>query len=134
MSATGKIENNQISVTAKAENNLGELTSEQNQSFNAVSRMFTNLQNDGRKSELRTIYNLDGETAKNALEQIGNADASQMMSATQQNSVTNRVISDRLATAFSMQNFDSNVSENKFADDDENNLVLGVSATAPIVP
>lgn len=132
LSATGKIENNQISVTAKAENNLGELTSEQNQSFNAVSRMFTNLQNDSRKSELRTIYSLDGESAKNALEQIGNADASQMMSATQQNSVANRVISDRLATVFSMQNFDFNVSENKSADDDENNLVLGVSATAPM--
>ena len=132
LSATGKIENNQISVTAKAENNLGELTSEQMQNFNAVNKMFTNLQNDSRKSELRTIYSLDGENAKNSLEQIGNSDSAQMMSATQQNSVVNRVISDRLATAFSMQDFNFDVGGNNFADDDENNLALSVNATAPM--
>lgn len=132
LSATGKIENNQIFVTAKAENNLGDLNSQQMQTFTALNNMNANLKNDGRKSELRAIYNFDGETAKNSLEQIGNSDASQMMSATQQNSVANRVISDRLATAFSMQDFNFNVGGNNFADGDENNLVLGVSATAPM--
>ena len=132
LSATGKIENNQISVTAKAENNLGDLNSQQMQTFTALNNMNANLKNDGRKSELRTIYNLDGEIAKNSLEQIGNSDSAQMMSATQQNSVANRVISDRLATAFSMQDFNFDVGGNNFADGDENNLVLGVSATAPM--
>ena len=131
LSATGNIENNQISVTAKAENNLGDLNSEQMQSFDAVNRMFTNLQNDDRKSELRTIYNLDGENAKNALEQIGTTGSIEMMSAAQQNTVANRVISDRLATAFSMQDFNFDVGGNNFADG-ENNLVFGVSATAPM--
>ena len=131
LSATGKIENNQISVTAKAENNLGELTAEQMQSFNALNKMNANLQNDSRKSELRTIYNLDGETAKTALSEIGNSSSLAMMNAAQQKTVANRVISDRLATAFSMQDFNFEVSGNNFADG-ENNLVLGVSATAPM--
>ena len=81
LSATGNISGNQISVTAKAENNLGEMTSEQAQTYHALSHMTTNLKHDGRKEELRRLYSLDAESAKTAFDQIGNADAAQMMSA-----------------------------------------------------
>ena len=124
MSAVGKIENNQILVTAKAENNLGDLTSEQMQSFSALNNMNANLKNDSRKSELLTIYNLDGENAKNALDEIGNSDAAYMLSAAQRNTVANRIISDRLSRVFEIQDFNFDEKNS----DDEENQVLGVSS------
>jgi hypothetical protein len=51
LSATGEISGNTISVTAKAENNLGGLTDEQAQTYNAVSNMYAALQGDDRKAE-----------------------------------------------------------------------------------
>ena len=132
ISAKGEISGNTISVTAKAENNLGALTAEQAQTYNAVSNMYAALQGDDRKSELRTVYNLDAENARQALDQIGNSDAARMMSAVQTSSVVNRVLSDRLATAFSVQDFDLQIPVNNFADeDDENNLTIPVKAKLP---
>ena len=133
LSAKGEISGNTISVTAKAENNLGALTAEQAQTYNAVSNMYAALQGDDRKSELRTVYNLDAENARQALDQIGNSDAARMMSAVQTSSVVNRVLSDRLATAFSVRDFDLQIPVvNNFADEDnENNLSLPVKAKLP---
>ena len=134
LSATGNISGNQISVTAKAENNLGEMTSEQAQTYHALSHMTANLKHDGRKEELRRLYSLDAESAKTAFDQIGNADAAQMMSAAQTSTVANRVISDRLATAFSMQDFnvDLNMPVNHLSDgDDENHLTMPTKAELP---
>lgn len=132
LSAKGEISGNTISVTAKAENNLGALTAEQAQTYNAVSNMYAALQGDDRKSELRTVYNLDAENARQALDQIGNSDAVRMMSAVQTSSVVNRVLSDRLATAFSVRDFDLQIPVNNFADeDDENNLTIPVKAKLP---
>ncbi|SFH80496.1 Uncharacterized conserved protein, contains a C-terminal beta-barrel porin domain [Selenomonas ruminantium] len=134
LSATGNISGNQISVTAKAENNLGEMTSEQAQTYHALSHMTANLKHDGRKEELRRLYSLDAESAKTAFDQIGNADAAQMMSAAQTSTVANRVISDRLATAFSMQDFnvDLNMPVNHLSDgDDENHLTMPMKAELP---
>ena len=96
--------------------------------------MYAKLKNDGRKNELRKIYSLNAESTKTALDQIGNADAAQMMSAAQTSAVANRVISDRLATAFSMQDFNINVNVpvNHLADsDDENSLTLPMKAELP---
>ena len=81
---------------------------------------------------MRKVLNFDGETAKTALSEIGNSSSLEMLNAAQQKTVANRVISDRLATAFSMQDFNFNVGGNNFADGEEKNLVFGVSATAPI--
>ena len=134
LSATGNISGNQISVTAKAENNLGEMTSEQAQTYHALSHMTANLKHDGRKEELRRLYSLDAERAKTAFDQIGNADAAQMMSAAQTSTVANRVISDRLATAFSMQDFnvDLNMPVNHLSDsDDENHLTMPTKVELP---
>ena len=134
LSAKGEISGNTISVTAKAENNLGALTAEQAQTYNAVSNMYAALQGDDRKAELRTVYNLDAENARQALDQIGNSDAAQMMSAAQTSTVANRVISDRLATAFSMQDFnvDLNMPVNHLSDgDDENHLTMPTKVELP---
>ena len=132
MSAAGEISGKQISVTAKAENNLGALTAEQTQTFNALNNMNANLQGDSRKAELRTVYNLDAEKARQALDQIGNTDAAQLMSAAQTSSVVNRVLADRQAAAFSVRDVDLQIPVNNFADeDDENNLTIPVKAKLP---
>ena len=130
LSATGKIENNQISVTARAENNIGVLNSEQSQAFNAVNNMATSFKNDEKKSEILPLYYLESENAGAALSQIGNYDAAQNISVIQQNSVANKVISDRLTTSFSMDTVNFDVSPNNFADGD-NGVVMGVNADYP---
>ena len=96
--------------------------------FNAVKNMSTALTNDDRKSELLAIYNLDSENAGRALSQIGNNDAAQLLSAAQQSTVANRVISDRLNTAFSSNVVNFNVGANNFADGEDENILMGVSA------
>ena len=133
MSAAGEISGKQISVTAKAENNLGALTAEQTQTFNALNNMNANLQGDSRKAELRTVYNLDAEKARQALDQIGNTDAAQLMSAAQNSSVVNRVLADRQAAAFSVRDVDLQIPVNNLADaDNENNLTVPVKAKLPV--
>ncbi len=114
----GEISDNKITYTAKTANNI----------FNAVKNMSTALTNDDRKSELLAIYNLDSENAGRALSQIGNNDAAQLLSAAQQSTVANRVISDRLNTAFSSNVVNFNVGANNFADGEDENILMGVSA------
>ena len=128
VSGYGEISNNKITFTAKTANNIGELNSQQNAAFNAVKNMSTALTNDDRKSELLAIYNLDSEGAGRALSQVGNNDAAQLLSAAQQSTVANRVISDRLNTAFSSNVINFNVGANNFADGDNENILMGVSA------
>ncbi len=123
----GEISNNKITYTAKTANNIGALNDQQAAAFNAVKNMSTNLTAD-RKSELLPIYNLNVENAGRALSQIGNNDAAQLLSAAQQSTVANRVISDRLNTAFSSNVINFNVGANNFADGDNENILMGVSA------
>ena len=126
VSGYGEISDNTINLKTVAANNVGNLNSEQNQSFNAVQNMYNNLDDD-RKSEILPLYNLDSENTGRALSQVGNFDAAQMITAAQQSTVANRVISDRLSTAFSMQTLNFNVGGLNFADGDEN-ILMGVSA------
>ena len=88
--------------------------------------MYNTLDDNG-KSEILPLYNLDSENAGQALSQIGNFDAAKMITAAQQSTVANRVISDRLSTAFSMQTLNFNAGGLNFADGDEN-ILMGVSA------
>ena len=130
LSAKGTVDGNNILVATKVENNIGNLNSEQSQAFNSVNNMANTFRNDIRRAEILPLYNLDSENAGAALSQIGNYDAAQNISLIQQNSVANKVISDRLATAFSMDTVNFNVSPNNFADGD-NGVVMGVNADYP---
>ncbi len=127
VSGYGEISNNKITYTAKTANNIGALNDQQAAAFNAVKNMSTNLTAD-RKSELLPLYYLNSENAGHALSQIGNNDAAQLLSAAQQSTVANRVISDRLSTAFSSNVVNFNVGANNFADGDNENILMGVSA------
>ena len=105
-------------------NNLGDLDSAQSQTFNAIK----NISATSTDNKLRTVLNFSDETAKTALDEIGNSDAAYMMSAAQRSTVANRIIFDRLSTAFLMP--DDEIIESKVTDS-ENNSVFGISATAP---
>ncbi len=130
LSETSNVENNSVVVTAHASNNIGVLNSEQSQAFFALDNMSTALRNDFRKAQLLPVYMLDSANAGAALSQIGNSDAAQNISLIQQNSVANKVISDRLTTAFSTETVNFNVGGNNFADGD-NGVVMGVNADYP---
>ena len=127
LSGYGEISDNKITFTAKTANNIGNLNDQQNAAFNAVNNMSTALKNDDRKSELLPIYTLNEEGAGRALSQVGNNDAAQLLSAAQQSTVANRVISDRLATAFSTNTINFNAGGLNFADGDDS-ILMGVSA------
>jgi uncharacterized protein with beta-barrel porin domain len=130
LSETSNVENNSVVVTAHASNNIGVLNSEQSQAFFALDNMSTALRNDFRKAQLLPVYMLDSANAGAALSQIGNSDAAQNISLIQQNSVANKVISDRLTTAFSTETVNFNVGGNNFADGD-NGVVMAASADYP---
>ena len=127
LSGYGEIADNKITFTAKAANNVGELNAQQAAAFNSVKNMSTNLSDD-KKSEILPIYALNEEGAGRALSQIGNNDAAQMISATQQSTVANKVISDRLATAFSSNMINFNAGGLNFADGEDEQILMGVSA------
>lgn len=130
LSGYGEIVGNSINYKTAVTNNIGVLDSEQNEAFSAVKNMSTALKSDSRKSQILPLYSLDSAGAGNALSQIGNSDAAQMMSAIQQSSVANTVISDRLATAFSTGTVNFNVGGMNFADGDDT-ILMGVSADYP---
>lgn len=127
LSGYGEIVGNAINYKTAVTNNIGVLDDVQNQAFSAVKNMSTALKSDGRRTQLLPLYNLDSAGAGNALSEIGNSDAAQMMSAVQQSSVANKIISDRLAAAFSTQNFNFGVGGLNFADGDDT-ILMGVSA------
>lgn len=130
LSGYGEIVGNAINYKTAVTNNIGVLDDEQNQAFSAVKNMSTALKSDSRKTQLLPLYNLDSAGAGNALSEIGNSDAAQMISAVQQSSVANKIISDRLAAAFSTQNFSFGVGGLNFADGDDT-ILMGVSADLP---
>ena len=131
LNGTAQINGNKITLTTETVNNIGELNAEQTENFNAVKNMSIALTNDDRKSELSPLYSLDSEDAGRALSQIGKSDAAQSLSVVQQSTVANRVISDRLVTAFSMNTVNFNVGGNNFADGENNGVVMAVSADYP---
>ena len=130
LSGYGEISGNKIFYKLETSNNIGNLNAEQNTSFNAVKNMSAALKNDSRKSELLPLYSLDSENAGAALSQIGNSDAAQFMTMAQQSTVANKVISDRLTTAFSSSTVNFEVGGNNFADGDDT-ILMGVNADYP---
>ena len=129
LSGYGEISGNSINVKTVSSNNIGNLNFEQNQAFNAVQNLSNTLTGDDRKSELLPIYSLNSENAGRALSQVGNSDAAQNISVIQQSAVANRVISERLTTAFSTQNINFNAGGLNFADGEDENILMGVSAS-----
>lgn len=103
LSTTGTVEGNTLTVTAYSANNLGELTAEQADTYDAMARMQKKLAGDAQRNEMRNLYSLSPSTAKYALTEIGSSGSEKMVALTQQSTLISRVISDRLSTAFSLR-------------------------------
>ena len=130
LSSTAKVDGNKIVSHVEVTNNLGELNPEQAQTFNAVKNMSAKTTDNN----MRRLLNFNADTAKTSLSEIGNSDAAQMMSLAQTSTIANRVISDRLTTAFSLQetNIDVPIPVNNFAvGEEENALTVPVKAELP---
>ena len=72
-----------MKVTTQTANNLGELTAEQAEAYEAMEGMQQNLVGDTRREELRTLYNLNSSGAKHALTEIGASSGPQAVALTQ---------------------------------------------------
>ena len=119
LSTTGAAEGNTLKVTAHSANNLGEMTAEQADAYDAVEAMQKSLAGDARRNELRTLYSLSPAAAKESLTEIGSSASPQMAALVQQSTVAGRVISDRLSTAFSTRPVEVTVPASHFADGEE---------------
>lgn len=119
LSTTGAITGNTLKVTAHSANNLGELTAEQADAYDAMEGMQKSLVGDVRRNEMRSLYSLSPSAAKRALTELGSSGGVQMAALTQQSTLASRVISDRLSTAFSMQPVEVTVPVSHFADDED---------------
>ncbi|SFT39534.1 Uncharacterized conserved protein, contains a C-terminal beta-barrel porin domain [Selenomonas sp. GACV-9] len=117
LSTTGSIEGNTLKVRTHSANNLGEMTAEQADAYDAMDAMQKSLVGDTRRNEMRNLYSLSPSAAKHALTGIGSSAAPQMASLVQQSTVAGRVISDRLSTAFSTRPAEVTVPVSHFADD-----------------
>ena len=84
LSTTGTVEGNTLTVTAYSANNLGELTAEQADTYDAMARMQKKLVGDAQRNEMRNLYSLSPSTAKYALTEIGSSGSEKMAALTQQ--------------------------------------------------
>ena len=119
LSTTGTIEGNTVKVTAHSANNLGELTAEQADAYDAMDAMQKKLVGDARRNEMRPLYSLSPAAAKGALTEIGSSAAPQMTSLVQQSTIADRVISDRLSTAFSTKPVDVTIPVSHLTDGED---------------
>ncbi|WP_029541619.1 autotransporter outer membrane beta-barrel domain-containing protein [Selenomonas sp. AB3002] len=119
LSTTGAIEGNTVKVRTYSANNLGELTAEQAEVYDAMETMQKSLLGDARRNEMRSLYSLSPSAAKRAFTEISSSSAPQMASLVQQSTVASRVISDRLSTAFSTRPVEVTFPVSHFADGGE---------------
>ena len=113
---TGEVDTDTVKVTAQAANNLGEMTAQQAEAYEAMDAMQKILQGDKRRNEMRSLYTLNDTGAKQALTEISSSAGPQMVSMVQQSTLASRVISDRLRTVFSMRPVEIAVPVNHLAD------------------
>ena len=118
LSTYGTVSGNTLTATAVAANNLGNMDSQQMDTYHAMGAMYRNL-DATRREEMRNLYNLPAEGAKAALSQIGSSPAPDITSLAQQSAIVSQVIGDRLNTAFATAAVDVPVTVNHFADEPE---------------
>ena len=107
-----KTDENNLTVIATEANNLGDMTDNQSQTYNAMNNMRKNMQSADDTAgldEMRPLYNLNATNAKSALSDIGNSAAADMAAVTQQNSAVNNIIGERLTTAYEKRNIDPTI-------------------------
>ena len=121
LNTTGVIEGQAVKVKTSSANNLGAMTAEQADAYDAVETMQKGLAGDARRNELRPLYSLNPSAAKHALTGVGSSAAPQAASLVQQSTVASRVISDRLSAAFAARPVEVTVPASCFAESAETN-------------
>ncbi|WP_297964511.1 autotransporter domain-containing protein [uncultured Anaerovibrio sp.] len=105
LSTSGIVNANDITVQAKAANNMGPLSEEQTRAFTAMNNMAQSLSDagDSRLNDMRPLYAMDRGEAKAALTGLGSSPVANTMVMTQRNTMTSHILSARLTEAFAKQ-------------------------------
>uniref|UniRef100_UPI0026EEA6AE autotransporter outer membrane beta-barrel domain-containing protein n=1 Tax=Anaerovibrio lipolyticus TaxID=82374 RepID=UPI0026EEA6AE len=102
LNTTGKVEGNAVTVQTEVANNLGDTTSDQLETYDAMKHMFEHLSatGDSRVNEMRTLYSMDNNEAKEALTVLSSSPVPNTMNLIQRNTMNSHIISSRLNEAF----------------------------------
>ena len=146
LNATGRVVNNTVVVTTHEANNMPEMNSKEDETFNAMNNMFEKLEGEAQQEEMREFYNLEPDEAKQTLKEIGSNDSAQILSVVQQNTVVDKMISGRITRVFAPDNFtpdsftpngiapdyiDVNISPLNFAEGENNSPEMKIKVKAP---
>lgn len=134
LNVTGEIVGNTLTVTTHEANNFSYLNPQEEKTFDAMNKMFDNLEVEGheiQREEMRELYNLEPPEAKKTLSQIGSNDAAQIMSVAQQSNVVDKMISGRVTKIFAPDYVDVNVHPLKLADGDDDSPEVKVKVKVP---
>jgi len=129
---TGEVDHDTVKVTAQAANNLGEMTAQQAEAYEAMNALQQSLKGDDRRAEMRPLYSLNANNAKQALMEISSSTGPQMVSVVQQSTLASQVISDRLSTAFSMWPVEVTVPINHLADSGKHDDGVKMNMELPV--
>jgi uncharacterized protein with beta-barrel porin domain len=101
----GVVGSDNVTVHTVAANNLGDITSDQLETYDAMKHMVEHLSatGDSRVNEMRTLYNLDNKEAKEALTALSSSPVPNTMNLIQRNTMNSHIISSRLNEAFAKQ-------------------------------
>lgn len=135
LSATGDIVGNTLTVTTYEADNLGYLNTQEFETFDAMGKMFENLEGENKQDEMRDLYNLTPPEAKRTLTQISSNDSAQVMSVAQQSTAVDKMIADRVnrvfAPDFAPDYVDVHFRPMKFADDEDHAPDMKVRVKVP---
>ena len=109
LNATGTVSGTELKVQTVAANNMGQLDSNQQTAFDAMTDMQQQLAKTGdqRVEDMRQLYGMGADEAKGALSALGSSTVADIMAMAQSNTMTSHIISARLAEAFALK--DTNV-------------------------
>ena len=141
LNATGRVINNTLVVTTHKANNMPEMNSKEDETFNAMNNMFEKLEGEAQQEEMREFYNLEPDEAKQTLKEIGSNDSAQILSVVQQNTVVDKMISGRITRVFAAESFtpdiptpdyiDVSVSPVHFAEGENNSPEMKIKVKVP---
>ena len=106
------------------------MDSREQETFGAMNEMYEKL-DDKKQDEMRDLYNLTPPEAKRTLSQIGSNDGARIMSVAQQNTVADRMISDRITKVFAPDYVDLRVRPMKFSDEENDSPEVKVKVKVP---
>ncbi len=126
--------NNVVTVSATASNNLGTSDERINETYDAMIKMHSTLDNanDPREGEMRPLFNLEAPEAIAALSSISSNAAAQTMSLAQTSTMTGHIVSLRLAEAFVTKPLDVEIPAEKLDEGAEKAVAMPMKLPQPV--